>query len=216
MITRKNKLEVGKTYLFAGYSWTVCELVNNGKVAVIQSHGVTHGAWPGYKMLKFGRNVDTPYGVNIAGADISTYDAKMQELYDTIKKVEATHGKGLYLIDKEQVGFTEFGLSGSGNYYNALLDAAKNACLFGTSNHYVWTGSVYLDGSYAWTLNYDDDIFLSNCQNFDFVIAPAFNLDVSKIEVIGSEIVIKGKGLKRLYSFFKKINNKGRKGIWKS
>ena len=38
MITRKNKLEVGKTY-----SWTVCELVKNGKVAVIQSNGVTHG-----------------------------------------------------------------------------------------------------------------------------------------------------------------------------
>ena len=62
MITRKNKLEVGKTY-----SWTVCELVNNGKVAVIQSHGVTH--------------------VFYLDADlISNYNDTMKSLYEDIIK----------------------------------------------------------------------------------------------------------------------------------
>mgnify|MGYP004683803615 FL=1 len=50
-ITKNNNvLELGKTYQFAGYKWTACELINKGKTLVIQSHGVTHGAWPGYVM----------------------------------------------------------------------------------------------------------------------------------------------------------------------
>ena len=36
-------LELG-TYRLAGYNWTACELINNGKTLVLQSHGVTHGA----------------------------------------------------------------------------------------------------------------------------------------------------------------------------
>ena len=48
-ITKNNNvLELGKTYRLAGYDWTACELINNGKTLVIQSHGVTSGAWPGY------------------------------------------------------------------------------------------------------------------------------------------------------------------------
>ena len=49
-----NVLELGKTYRFSGYDWTACELINNGKTLVIQSHGVTSGAWPGYVMPQFG------------------------------------------------------------------------------------------------------------------------------------------------------------------
>lgn len=43
-------LELGKTYNFMGYKWTACELINNGKTLVIQSHGVTTGPWPGFKL----------------------------------------------------------------------------------------------------------------------------------------------------------------------
>ena len=47
-------LEAGKTYKFAGYSWTTCEVDKEHHTAVIQSHGVTSGAWPGYVMPQFG------------------------------------------------------------------------------------------------------------------------------------------------------------------
>lgn len=102
-------LEAGETYRFAGYSWTACELVNDGRVAVIQSHGVTHGAWPGFVMSQFGNG--NYYSKSIDGDDISAYDDKMQALYDAIKDVEdtsASYGKGLYLIPKEKAGFTEY------------------------------------------------------------------------------------------------------------
>ncbi len=119
-------LEAGETYRFAGYSWTACELVNDGRVAVIQSHGVTHGAWPGFVMSQFGNG--NYYSKSIDGDDISAYDDKMQALYDAIKDVEdtsASYGKGLYLIPKEKAGFTEWGKSGSGNYW-AALKASRN------------------------------------------------------------------------------------------
>lgn len=35
-------LKPGKTYKFAGYSWTACEVNNDRHVAVIQSHGLTN------------------------------------------------------------------------------------------------------------------------------------------------------------------------------
>ena len=119
-------LEAGETYRFAGYSWTACELVNDGRVAVIQSHGVTHGAWPGFVMSQFGNG--NYYSKSIDGDDISAYDDKMQALYDAIKDVEdtsASYGKGLYLIPKEKAGFTEWGKSGSGNYWAALKALAE-------------------------------------------------------------------------------------------
>lgn len=47
-------LKLGKTYKFAGYNWMACEVDNDCHVVVIQSHGVTHGAWPGYTMPQFG------------------------------------------------------------------------------------------------------------------------------------------------------------------
>ena len=40
-ITKNNNvLELGKTYQFAGYKWTACELINKGKTLVIQSYVV--------------------------------------------------------------------------------------------------------------------------------------------------------------------------------
>ena len=110
-------LESGKTYKFAGYSWTACEVNNDGHVAVIQSRGVTHGAWPGFKMTEF----DSKYSID--GYDISAYDVKTKKLYDAIKDVEdksASYGKGLYLVSKEKAGFTEWGEPGSGDYWQAL------------------------------------------------------------------------------------------------
>lgn len=94
-------LKLGKTYKFAGYNWMACEVDNDCHVVVIQSHGVTHGAWPGYTMPQFGNG--NYYSNSINGKDISDYDDKMRALYDDIKDAEdkaAPYGEGLYTVGK--------------------------------------------------------------------------------------------------------------------
>lgn len=180
-------LEPGKTYKFAGYSWTACEVNNDRHVAVIQSRGVTHGAWPGFKMTEF----DSKYSID--GYDISAYDVKTKKLYDAIKDVEdksASYGKGLYLVSKEKAGFTEWGEPGSGDYWQALKKAAGNASSFGCPFNYAWLGTVY-GSNYAWCVYSRGNVCGSSGQGNDLVVAPAFNLDLSKVEVAGDEIVIK-------------------------
>ena len=183
---------LGKTYKFAGYKWTACELINKGKTLVIQSHGVTHGAWPGYVMPQFGNG--NFYAADIDGEDISAYDDKMQALYEAIKDAEdssTSYGKGLFLISKEKAGFTEWCEPGSGDYWQALKKAAGNASSFGCPNNHAWLGTVGGSGS-AWCVYSGGNVYDYNSQNYDYVVAPAFNLDVSKVEVDGDEIIIKG------------------------
>ena len=186
-------LEPGKTYKFAGYSWTACEVNNDRHVAVIQSRGVTHGVWPGFKMAKFGGEINTNFAVDIDGHNISAYDNKMQSLYDAIKDVEdksAPYGEGLYLISKEKAGFTEWDQPVSGDYWQALKKAAGNASSFGCPFNYAWLGTVY-GSNYAWCVYSRGNVCGSSGQGNDLVVAPAFNLDLSKVEVAGDEIVIK-------------------------
>ena len=186
-------LKLGKTYRLAGYNWTACELINNGKTAVIQSHVVTHGVWPGFKMAKFGGEINTNFAVDIDGHNISAYDNKMQSLYDAIKDVEdksAPYGEGLYLISKEKAGFTEWDQPVSGDYWQALKKAAGNASSFGCPFNYAWLGTVY-GSNYAWCVYSRGNVCGSSGQGNDLVVAPAFNLDLSKVEVAGDEIVIK-------------------------
>lgn len=189
-------VELGKTYQFAGYKWTACELINKGKTLVIQSHGVTHGKWPGFKMEKFGNG--NYYADSIDGQDISAYDNKMQALYDAIEDVEdtsASYGKGLYLISEEKVGFTELGHPGSGNYWQALKAAAENARSFWAA-YCAWLGTV--DDSSAWCIHLNGNVYCGSNQTNGFVVAPAFNLDLSKVEIVGDEIIIKPKNLQKL------------------
>ena len=179
-------LEPGKTYKFAGYSWTACEVNNDRHVAVIQSRGVTHGDWPGFKMTEF----DSKYSID--GYDISAYDVKTKKLYDAIKDVEdksASYGKGLYLVSKEKAGYTEWCEPGSDDYWQALKKAAGNASSFGCPNNYAWLGTVY-GSDYAWCVGSSGNVY-DYSQNSDYVVAPAFNLDLSKVEVVGDEIIIK-------------------------
>ena len=185
-------LEPGKTYKFAGYSWTACEVNNDRHVAVIQSHGITHGMWPGFVIPKFGNG--NYYGRSIDGQDISDYDEKMSALYNAIKDVEdksASYGKGLYLVSKEKAGFTRCGEPGSGNYWKALKAAAENASSFGSPSYYAWLGTVY-GGDNAWYVYSGGGVYYDSGRGNDFVVAPVFNLDLSKVEVAGDEIVIKG------------------------
>ena len=170
-------LEPGKTYKFAVYSWTACEVNNDRHVAVIQSHGITHGMWPGFVIPKFGNG--NYYGRSIDGQDSSDYDEKMSALYNAIKDVEdksASYGKGLYLVSKEKVGFTEWDEPGSGNYWQALKATAENARSFGASYNGAWLGTV--NGKYyAWYVIRYGNVYYY-LQNGDCVVAPAFNLDL--------------------------------------
>lgn len=184
-------LEAGETYQFAGYDWTVCKVDEEHHTAVIQSHGVTSGAWPGYVMPQFGnRNF---YEKSIDGEDISGYDDKLKELHNAIKDVEdksATYGKGLYLVSKGKAGFAKWGQPGSGNYWQALKKAAENARSFGCPYDGAWLGTVG-GSSYAWCVNSNASVYYNYSQNSDFVVAPAFNLDLSKVEIRDDKIVIR-------------------------
>ena len=183
-------LKPGKTYKFAGYSWTACEVNNDRHVAVIQSHGITHGMWPGFVIPKFGNG--NYYGRSIDGQDISDYDEKMSALYNAIKDVEdksASYGKGLYLVSKEKAGFTEWCEPGSGDYWQALKKAAGNASSFGCPSYCAWLGAVGgSDG--AWYVSSNGNVY-NYYQDSDCVVAPAYNLDLSKVDVVGDEIIIK-------------------------
>ena len=68
--------------------------------------------------------------------------------------------------------------------------AAENACSFGSPDNYAWLGTVYGSGG-AWYVNSNGGVSY-NDQSDDYVVAPVFNLDLSKVEVAGDEIVIKG------------------------
>lgn len=197
-------LRVGQTYSFMGYNWTACELINNDKTAVIQSHGVTHGEWPGCKMKKFG--IIDYYVSSIDGQNISAYDDKMRSLYDAIKDTEdasVSYGKGLYLISKEKAGFKEFCEPGSGNYWQALKETAANSSLFGASYHNAWLGTVH-DSGCAWFVNSGGNFYCCISQHVDFVVAPAFNLDLAKVEIVGNEIIKKENINRRKNKWYRK------------
>ena len=189
-------LELGKTYNFMGYNWTACELINNGKTLVIQSHGVTTGPWPGFKMSQFENG--HYYGSDIDGQDISSYDDKTQKLYDAIKDVEdtsATYGKGLFLISKEKAGYVEFERTGSGNYWKVLQGVSMNYSPFGATCFSTWLGTVAdANSGNAFSMDIGGCIGYSiyNQPN-EYAIAPAFNLDLSKVEIKGDEIIKKSK-----------------------
>lgn len=185
-------LDMEKNYKLAGYIWSFVKVDKNH--AVIQSHGVTAGPWPGFKMLKFGGKVDDFYATDLDGEDISAYDDKMLALYDAIKDAEdssTSYGKGLFLITKEKIGFKEWGEPGSGNYWQTLKEAAEDAQSFGSPDYYAWLGTVS-GSSCAWCVNSNGNVYSYGGQdNGDFVVAPAFNLDLSKVEVVGDEIIIR-------------------------
>lgn len=87
------------------------------------------------------------------------------------------------------------GEPGSGNYWAALKAVAENARQLGPGNNFVWLGTVD-GGAHACCLHSSGSIHghESGCnQNLYYVIAPAFNLDLSKVEIKGDEIIKKAK-----------------------
>ena len=114
----------------------------------------------------------------------------MQTLYDAIKDAEdssASYGKGLFLISKEKANFTKCGEPGSKNYWQALKTAAENARSF-WATYCAWLGTVD-DSHNAWYVHSNGYVYSYGNQSSDFVVAPAFNLDLSKVEVVENQIV---------------------------
>lgn len=74
-----------------------------------------------------------------------------------------------------------------------MKKAAGNAFSCGSCSNYAWLGTV--NGSIsARSVYVVGDGYEVYSQIGNFVVAPAFNLDLSKVEIVGDEIVIKGRG----------------------
>lgn len=178
-------LTEGETYTLGGYEWVAAE-VNDGYVT-LQSKGVTGGYWPGRTMAKFGNGSN--YASNIDGQDISGYDDKTTNLYNSIKSAEyagASYGTGLYLISKDMAQPSYAG----GNYHSALKTAAGNCRSLGVSFNCAWFGTV--NGSNkAWFVNSDGIFGNYGDQGYSCVLAPAFNLDTSKVTLEGNALTVK-------------------------
>lgn len=183
-------LSVGDTYTLGGYSWTAADVDNVSHTAVLQSQGVTGGYWPGYQMEKFGNGSN--YTSDIDGQDISDYDDKTQTLYSAIKSAEnvsADYGSGLFLVSNEKVGTTEDASVGSGNYFDAIKIAANNRSSFNAGNTSSWLGTH--DGNGAWGVNLLGGVEINNYQTSSCVVAPAFNIDLTKVTLEEHALTVK-------------------------
>lgn len=188
MNNQNEKLVEGNTYRLGGYDWIVAEI--RGNCAVLQSCGVTSGSWPGFTMPEFGAGDE--YDKDIDGLDIHTYDDKMSDLYVRIKNAEykdAEYGRGLYLVSGKKTKSENTEEQGSDNYWKALKTAAENYSSFGASNSASWLGTV--NGSnHVWYVYSGGNVNYYGNRDHSFVLAPAFNLNQSKVEIQGDEIVI--------------------------
>ena len=173
-------IDFGKEYNFAGYKWIPIKIDKKRNIAVIQSLGVTAGPWPGYILPQFGNGKE--YYNNIVGKNVSNYDKQMQDLYEFIKDVEAEaeDGAGLYLLNKSVESLSIA--------MKALAKAADNK-IHGSLYDCVWLGDTFND--FALYVDANEKILYGTGQNDLFVVAPAFNLDLSKVEIRDDEIVIK-------------------------
>lgn len=72
------------------------------------------------------------------------------------------------------------------NVRTTLAKAAKNYSSFGGLYHYVWLGTCSSSGS--WCVGSNGNIYYYYGQHYSFVIAPAFNLDTSKVILDGNRI----------------------------
>lgn len=190
-------LAEGSTYSFANYDWIVAELKED--YAVLQSCGVTFGRWPG-DLLQLGSLKA------IGGLDIHTYNTELSELYKQIKDIEykkICYGKGLYLVSNDHVTKDAskltlrrflFGREGKGNYWKALKTAAENHRFYGgdASDDIAWIGSINEFNGAPYYICSDGKIGsnVNIAYSSSIIVAPAFNVDLSRIRVCGNEIVI--------------------------
>ena len=116
------------------------------------------------------------------------YDWTACELINKGKTlVIQSHGKGLFLINKEKASFPDWDEPGSGNYWNVLKRAAENAQSFGATSSSAWLGTVNCCHN-AWYVYSDGNVYYGNGQGYDYVVAPAFNLNLSKVKIVENQI----------------------------
>ena len=202
-VLKQAELVVGNTYKFGGYTWVVAEKSDVSGYAVLQSTGLAAGGWPGYSMSGTLTNAagstitltgaNTYYTGNIDGYDISNYNSTTRSFYSSIKAAEytaATYGKGLYLVSKSKAGSTSNELQqGSGYYCSALVTAGCNWGVFGAGYGASWLGTAYSRNG-AWHVIASGEVYWNYGQNFNCVLAPAFNLDTYLVKVSGDEIIL--------------------------
>mgnify|MGYP000025613449 CR=1 FL=1 len=177
---KNTKIQLGKEYHFAGYRWVPVEIIENCHVAVMQSLGVTAGPWPGFSMENLGDGHH--YTHNIDEYDISKYDDKTYALMKQIKPVSLIDG--LYLPCLEDINDNQL-------WKDALARAASHYSSFGASNYYAWLGTFFGNSGSAWIVDSDGETGGGNQSN-SYVVPAAFNLDLSKVKVVGDEIIIIG------------------------
>lgn len=171
-------LTVGTTYSFAGYSWLCAEVFSN--YAVLQSISVTTGKWPGYVMSKFGGSANTAYASDIDGEDISDYNETITTLYNNIKDAEytsATYGEGLYLVSND--------MAKSSDYVSAFSASA----IANNKNTYNGTYKLVSGVDRGFSIT-SEGVNKSIAQTTVANVCPAFNVDLSKIELSGTTITV--------------------------
>jgi hypothetical protein len=191
----------GETYTFGGVSWIAAEVDNKAKTAVLQSKGVTSGYWPGCKMSGTLYNATgsitlsmdgSSYTGDIDGYDISNYDTKTKNLYSSIKEAEntrATYGRGLYLVGRLKVVTSDTDATGTGQYWKALTAAASNTSL--GNGAYLGTHSAGNYVYYVANIANNGHVNSNADQYGSYVVAPAFNLDASKVKIKDNVITLK-------------------------
>ena len=197
------ELELGETYSMGGYEWIAAEEIDGGYV--MQSTGMTTGTWPGYKLTsnyngtKSYGSANTVYKNDIAGDNIANYDSVTSAFYTSWNSVELTsalYGKGLYLASYEQCGGTGIYLDGiwGGNYWLGNKIAAANEAEVSSNGYgFAWLGTLYdYTNGYVWHVRQDGTLIQAVhtglIQSSAIAIAPAFNLDASKVYLDGTTI----------------------------
>ena len=208
------ELTLGETYEMGGYEWIAAEKIVGGYV--MQSTGMTAGTWPGYKLTgnyggtKSYGNANNYYDYDIDGDNIANYDSVTSTFYTNWKSVELTtamYGKGLFLISNAKAGSTSTDYRcSSGDYYCVGLGiAATQGDKLGTNIYGCCIRGAYLgtqknsDGyNGVWgVLGYNNGempkisynvMSGSYQQKGNHAIAPAFNLDASKVYLDGTTI----------------------------
>ena len=161
--------------------WIVAEKLNDDAY-VLQSEGVSAG--------------NSPNGIADDYKNISSLTPCLGSLYASIDWAEYHRavGDGLYLVpyDKKDASFgytinqASGDTTGSKNYYQyALYKAACNNASFGATSPFAWTGSRDLSNSgISYSIDTSGTLVLPSYSNAMGVLAPAFNLDASKIDLV--------------------------------
>ena len=194
------ELEEGIIYTFGEYQWQCVEKIKNG-LYILQSQGMTSGSWPGYKLASGYNNLFDFYGIDqyydkdISYINIANYDNITQEWYNTYKNAEIMGGldeNGVYNLSNPKNGLYLIPTIQNNNekntYYEPIMRAVTYYQNFGASEQQTWFGTIYYD-------QYIDTLTLrgfGSClmSNTNLVLAPAFNLDISKVNINHSNNVI--------------------------